>query len=275
LLLDALENQNLTADSVLCTILDACHEGGSKDLTEDGESIKIEIHCPVIWAIRGAIRDVPPSILSRGVQIDMQHGTPRIQRRRRNDPEFFDDLDIAREEIQKWAATCTLDFNPEILVELSSDRRLNDVCLPLLSIADNLGHGTEAREALIELSAARPPRDDGEQALKDAKLVFEALKVNRTFKRDLTKEIVHRGDPMWGYYRGLDGRQTPHELRPAEMASLFGRFHIYSKTVWPEGPRKPKDSAPGYYKFEKAWARHCPDPSPPSQARKIIPLPRP
>jgi hypothetical protein len=275
--LDALENQKLTADSVLCTILDACHEGGSKDLTEDKESIKIEIHCPVIWAIRGAIRDVPPSILSRGVQIYMQHGTPRIQRRQRNDPAFFEDLDIAREEMEKWAATCTLDFAPEIPIELASDNRLKDVCLPLLSVADSLGHGAEARAALIELNASRPPRDDGEQALKDVKLVFEALGVDRAFKKDLAKELVQRGDPMWGCYRGLDGRQSPHELRPTELASLLGRFQTYAKTVWPDGPRKPKSSAAGYYKsqFEKAWAEHCPGPSTRSQDRKIIPLPRP
>src|SRR5262249_47303234 len=106
---------------------------------------------------------------------------------------------------------------------------------------------------------------------------FEALGVDRCFKKDLTKELVQRGDPMWGCYRGLDGRQSPHELRPTELASLLGRFHIYAKTVWPDGPRKPKSSAAGYYKsqFEKAWAEHCPDPSTPSQARKIIPLPRP
>jgi hypothetical protein len=277
LLLDALENQNLMADSVICTILDACHEGGNKALVEDKESITIEIHVLVIWAIRGAIRDVPSNILSRGVQIEMQQGMPRIREIRRNDPEFYGDLDIAREEIQKWAATCTLNFNPDIPVELSGDSRLKDVCLPLLSVADSLGHGAEAREALIELSAARPPQDDGEQASKDAKLVFEALGVDRITKKDLAQGIVQRGDPMWGYYRGLDGRQTPHELRPTEMANLFGRFHIYSKTVWPKGPRKPGSSAAGYYRtqFEKVWAKHCTDPSTPSQARKIIPLPRP
>jgi hypothetical protein len=70
----------------------------------------------------------------------------------------------------------------------------------------------------------------------------------------MAKEIVQRGDPMWGYYRGLDGKQTPHELRPTEMANLFGRFFIHWKTVWPKGPRQPKGSAPGYFslQFEKA-----------------------
>jgi hypothetical protein len=117
LLLDELENQNLTGNSTLRSIIDTAYEGGSKDLVEDGESIKIQILAPVIWAIRGAIRDVPLSILSRGFQIDMQHGTPRIKLRSRNDPEFFEDLDIAREEILKWAATCSLDHNPGIPVQ--------------------------------------------------------------------------------------------------------------------------------------------------------------
>jgi hypothetical protein len=186
LLLDGLENQNLRGDSPLRSIIEAAYDGWSKDLVDDGESIKIEIRAPVIWAIRGAIRDVPLSILSRGYQIDMQHGTPRIQRLSWNDQAFFDDLDITHEENAKWAATCSLDYSPEIPIELRSDKsRLHDVCRPLLSIADSLGHGAEARAALIELSAARPPQDDGLQLLKDVKLVFEALEIDRAFKKDL------------------------------------------------------------------------------------------
>jgi hypothetical protein len=253
--LDELENQSLTGNSTLRSIMDTAYEGGSKDLVEDRESIKIQIFAPVIWAIRGAIRNVPLSILSRGFQIDMRHGIPRIKLRSRNDPKFFEDLDIAREQILKWAATCSLDHNPEIPVELSSDRsRLDDVCRALLSVADNLGHGAEARAALIELSAARPPQDDGVQALKDAKIVFEALEVDRIFKTDLTKEIVQRGDPMWSHYRGPDDREKPRELTPHELAGLLARFHIYAKTVWPDGPRKPKGSKSGYHRwqFEKA-----------------------
>jgi hypothetical protein len=279
LLLDGLENQNLTGDSTLRSIIETAYEGGSKDLVEDGESIKIEIHAPVIWAIRGAIRDVPLSMLSRGLQIHMRHGTPRIKLRSRNDPKFFEDLDIAHEEILKFAATCSLDPNPDIPVELRSDEaRLDDVCRPLLSVADSLGHGVEARAALIELCAVRPPQDDGMQALKDAKIVFEALEIDRIFKRDLAPAIVQYGDPMWGHYHGPDDREKPHELRSTELASLFGRFHVYSKTVWPEGPRRPGvKSKSGYYRsqFEKAWAEHCSDPVTPSQPRKIIPLIKP
>ena len=222
LLLDGLENQNLRGDSPLRSIIEAAYDGWSKDLVDDGESIKIEIRAPVIWAIRGAIRDVPLS--------DMQHGTPRIQRLSWNHQAFFDDLDITHEENAKWAATCSLDYSPEIPIELRSDKsRLHDVCRPLLSIADSLGHGAEARAALIELNAARPPQDDGLQLLKDVKLVFEALEIDRAFKKDLADQVVQRGDPMWGHYRGPDSREMPHSLRPAEMGRILERFHIFRK----------------------------------------------
>ena len=278
LFLDALENQNLTDESALCTILDACHDGGYKALTEDRRPIKIKIHCPVCWAIRGATPDVPTSILSRGLQIEMQTGEPRIQKVKGDDPAFFDDLSIVREELQKFAATCTLDFNPEIPVELSSEMRLKDVCLPLLSIADCLGYGAETRAALIELSAMRPPQDDGVQLLIDIKLVFEALEVDRIFKKDLLTEVVRRGHPMWGHYRGLRGKEAVHELRRAEFDALLDRFHIYSKTIWPKGPRGPGVKSEAGYKieqFEKAWAQHCPDPVTSSQVQKIIALAKP
>jgi hypothetical protein len=281
LLLDALEKLNVRGDSVLCSILEMAAEGGSKDLVEDGESIKIEIRVPVIWAIRGAIRDVALSLLSRGCQIEMQHGTPRIQLRSWDDPVFFEDLDIAREEIAKFAATCSFDFNPEIPIELRSDKsRLHDVSSTLLSLADSLGHGPEARAALIDLAATRPPQDDGLQLLKDVKLVFEVLEIDRIFKEDLTDQVIQRGDPMWGHYRGPNNEnKTAHPLRPAELGRLLERFHVYPRTVWPKGPRRPGvKSHPGYYwqQIEKACAENLgSDSTTSSQARKIMELANP
>ena len=196
LLLDEAENQNLLGDPKLRSVIDAAYEGGSIDLVEDGESIKIPILAPVIWAIRGSIHDVPSSVLSRGWQIHLERGTPRIQLTSPDDPEFFEDLFTAHEENSKWAATCSLNRKPEIPAELSYEPRLADVCRPLLSIADNLGHGAEARAALIELCTTRPLQDHGAQALKDATIVFEALEIDRIFKKDLASEIVQCGDPM-------------------------------------------------------------------------------
>src|SRR5262249_376427 len=124
--------------------------------------LKIDIHVPVIWGIRGAIRDVPLSMLSRDWQIEMGHGKRRIKK---HNPNFLEHLLTAHEEISKWATTCSLNYDPEIPAELNYDSRLEDVCRPLLSIADNLGHGAEARTAPIKLCATRPPQDDSEQAL--------------------------------------------------------------------------------------------------------------
>ena len=100
------------------------------------------------------------------------------------------------------------------------------------------------------------------------------FEVDRIFKRVLLKEVVQRGHPMWGQYRGLKGRETARELRRAEFDGLLDRFHIYSKTVWPKGPRGPGiKSDAGYMieQFEKAWAQHCPDVTS-TQVRKIIAL---
>ena len=91
--------------------------------------------------------------------------------------------------------------------------------------------------------------------------------------------MVQRGDPMWGHYRGPDSREMPHSLRPAEMGRILDRFHIYPKTVWPKGPRRPGvKSQPGYQseQFEKARAEHLgSDSVTSSQPRKIIPLIKP
>jgi hypothetical protein len=82
----------------------------------------------------------------------------------------------------------------------------------LLSIADNLGHGAEARAALIELCATRPPQGYGEQVLKDAKIVFDALEIDRIFKKDLAREIVQRGDPAGGP-KALSASSNPGAVR--------------------------------------------------------------
>jgi hypothetical protein len=272
-MLDERENQKF--DSDLWALIDMAHEGGSKDLVIDGESVKITIRVPVFWAIRGDIHDVPLSILSRGFQISLEKGKPKIRMKRRIDldPTYTDDLVIAHEEICKWAATCSLNYDPEIPAELDNDR-LADICRPLLSIADYLGHGAEARAAVIQLCAARPPQDMGIQALQDAKIAFSALGIDRLDKKDLAKAIVVHGHPYWSYWRGPKDQKHPHELTPVELGALLGRFGIHPKNIWP-APRTPETkSIWGYHieMFEKPWAEHCPEDSTSSQPGKIIAL---
>ena len=151
-LLDEGENQKLLSDPVLRAVIDCTYESdGSVDRIVDGEAQKFPAFCPLAYAARGSIRDVPLAILSRSFTINMKRGTAKY-RFRKNDPDLF----VAHGEIQKWAATCSLNHDPDIPAELCRDPRVADNCRPLLAIAEDLGHGVEARAALIKLCAAMP-----------------------------------------------------------------------------------------------------------------------
>jgi hypothetical protein len=111
-LLDQREHQ--AWDRTLWSLIDITYEGGSKDLVIDGEPVNITLFIPVFWGIRGEIHDVPLSILSRGFQVLLEEGKPKIRLMTKDDPAYYPDLIIAREEICRWAAIGSLDPNPKL-----------------------------------------------------------------------------------------------------------------------------------------------------------------
>jgi hypothetical protein len=268
-LLDEAENQGLLQDRKLRAILDAAFErDGCVDLVEDGEAISIPVFAPFAWAIRGETRDVPLSVLSRSLVVHMKVGEPR-KRLVINDPELLD----THAENMKWAASAQLDFNPPIPEELCRDPRVADLCRPLLAIADNLGHGAEARAALIKICGERPNQDVGIQMLLDCGAVWQALDVDRIAKKELHRAIVEMAPERWADWRGPNDRGQPHALTTGELSRLLRRFGIGPHTVWPV-PRLPTSkSVQGYYRrdFEKAWRDYC-DSHTPTQSSRIIAL---
>jgi hypothetical protein len=118
LLLDEAENQNLTQDDTLLSVLDACYEDdGSRDLVDkDGNPHKYDLYAPVLWAMRGSISDVPLSLLSRSFIIVMKMGAPRKRLRKDyfNDPDFI----AVRTLSEVWATNVQLNVDPEMPAEL-------------------------------------------------------------------------------------------------------------------------------------------------------------
>ena len=280
-LLDEAENQNLLGDRKLRAVLDAAYElDGSTDLVEGGETIKVPVFAPVAWAIRGEIHDVPLSVQSRAFVIQPKRATPAV-RRQRNDPELLE----VRQQNSKWAASCKLDRDPPIPAKLEHDPRVADNCRPLLSIADNLGRGEEAREALIKLCAGRSHPDVAVMALLDSHKVFAMLGIDRIAKnrkdaRDgaLADKVIEGGDTFWGSWRGVNDRGQPHELTPNELSRLLRRFGVFARTTWPTPRLDNSKSFAGYYfsDIEKAVRDYWPDETyTPTQPAKIIRLAKP
>jgi Protein of unknown function (DUF3631) len=208
----------------------------------------------------------------------MKRGIPR-KRLERN---YFSDSDFVavRSKCDNWAASVELDLDPQIPTELCRDPRLADNYRPLLTIADSLGRGPEARAALTELYADLPDSDVGLQVLQDCKK-FWASKAEHLFTLGgfdrISKEALVAGlieqNPYWECWRGRNDTGRAHALTTVELAGLLRNFGIFTKTVWPV-PRLPNSkSVRGYYlsQFGKAWAEYCNAQDTPKQLNKLPP----
>jgi len=114
---------------------------------------------------------------------------------------------VVREMARNWAARCRLNRDPEMPPQLRD--RATDNWRPLLSIADALGHGEDARAAAIAVCAKRPDGDAGVLALASIRTVFDALPPSRWGMDRITRDRLIEGlaeleDSFWAEWRGKD-----------------------------------------------------------------------
>jgi hypothetical protein len=283
IMLDEVENIDWSVNSIMRAIVDAAYEcdGAIDRVDGEGDPYKFRVFCPLLWALRGSASDMPLAVVSRSFVITMKKAEPQIRLPKdlSEDPVLVGVRDLA----EAWAANVQLDLDPEIPPELSRDPRLADKIRPLLSIADSLGRGAEARAALIQFCADMRPSDVGVLVLEDCRKVWaskaEHLFTLGAFDR-ITKKALVAGlievNAYWASWRGPRDKGLAHALTSAELSRLLHAFGITTKTVWPVR-RKPGDkSAVGWFlnQFERPWAEHCPEGPTPAQSSKIIKLPQ-
>src|SRR5262249_33210239 len=144
-----------------------------------------------------------------------------------SDPAFA----AAREEIRKWAATCSLAHDPVMPPALRD--RAADNWRVLLAVADDLGRGEPARAAAVALCGNRPDEDPGIVLLADIRTVFQARGVDRITSAALIEALLGLEDNFWNEWRGLQDDRPPRKLTQSELSSLLRPFGICPKTVWP------------------------------------------
>ena len=111
----------------------------------------------------------------------------------------------------------------------------------LLSIADDLGHGEDARAAAIALCANRPDEDPGVILLNDIR-VFDTMGVDRISSLALVEALHAIEDGLWLDWRGPNDDRPPRKLNQSELARLLRPFGIRPKTIWP-AQRRPGDKS--------------------------------
>ena len=268
LLVDEADGLDLSRNNVLRSLFNSGHRrGGSINRFVGGRPQRYPTFAPLAVA---AIGMLPLPLLHRAVVINMQRSGAQLRRLDETSLVF----QLARQGIQKWAASCTLALEPEMPPVLRN--RAADNWRVLLSIADALGHGEAARSAAVRLSANRPDEDPGVVLLADIRTVFQARGVDRIASSALVEALTGLDDGLWHEWRGPNDDRSPRNLTRGELSQLLRPFCIRPKTIWQARRRFGDRSSRGYLRsqFEAAWRCYCP-PIDPTQPRKTKELPRP
>jgi hypothetical protein len=163
--------------------------------------------------------------------------------------------EVLRISLEAWAdefAATLEDARPHLPDEL--DDRAQDVCEPLLAIADLAGHdwASRARAALIEVRNGSAADDDAAvQLLADIRAFFETKAVDRISTDALLLALADDDEGPWRtWHRGLP-------ITARGVARLLRGFAIHSKTI-----KVAKDeTAKGFLieQFSDAWGRYTPE----------------
>jgi hypothetical protein len=246
-------------------------QGGAVALMEQGFVTRFSTFAPLALALPDALDGLPRTLNERCITVSMQRhdGKRRLNRLDATRPDPV--LDATYGQILMWRSEAELDPDPEIPARLARNRQA-DNWRPLLSIADALGWGERARNAMAEFAREAHDADIKITLLSDIRRVFDTRRVDFIWTQDLV-EALHDLDADWEQFRGIRGDQQPHRLKDSELAAMLRHFGIRPRTVWPPNRTPQSKSKKGYRRsqFEQAWRSYCDDGTA-SQASNIKPL---
>ena len=273
LLIDEADNLGLglQPNGKLRAVFNSGHRNGGRLAISEGDSEReFSTFSPLALALP-EMRGLPRTLDSRSITITMERSQRQLRRFDANHPDSA--LDAAYEQILLWRREVQLDSDPEMPAGIRN--RFADNWRPLISIADSLGWGTQAREAMVIFAREFQDADVKILLLSDIRKVFNAHSVDRLPSKTLL-DALNVLDADWNEFRGVRGEQQPHKVKDSELASILREFGIRSRTIWPLNRTAESSSAKGYQRaqFEDAWRVYCAEDGTTAQASNIRSLRR-
>jgi hypothetical protein len=235
----------------LRAILNAGHRHGATVPRCIGVSSKpqdFKVYCAKVLAGIGVL---PDTITDRSIPIRLARKTrsEQVERFRRREAKQL--CDPLKAELERWAEThgeAIAAARPPLPDELSD--RMQEGCEPLLAIADQLGCGNAAREALVELLTADrldERENAAEKLLRDVRRAFDTAG-QHVLATETLLTTLNAEEPWSSWYgNGLDARGLAALLRPYGVTP--GTVRVGDET--PKGYRR--------VDLEDAWARYLTD----------------
>jgi hypothetical protein len=238
-------------------ILNAGHRKGSRVPRCVGPSQDIQEFRVFSPKVLAGIGSLPETVADRSIPIRLKRRRPTeaVEKFKRRDAK--PEAEKLRDRIIEWVeghVDSLGEVRPEMPDELSD--RAQEGCECLISVADTLGIGKDARSALVELLTDER-LDDREsmrlRLLKDLKTVFEerdaekGRRVNGIATADLLNKLRAMDESPWASYYG-------RELDARDLATLLAHYNVGPTTLRFKGGKSRK----GYKRddLHEVWDRY-------------------
>jgi hypothetical protein len=234
LLIDEVDNLGLSLgqNGRLRAVFNSGHrKGGTGTLMAGRRRREFSLFAPLALALPDMFGVLPRTLNERSITIAMERhdGQRKLKRFDAIHPDPA--LDAAYTQILLWCREAELESDPEMPVR----NRWADNWRPLISIADKLGWGEPARNAMLMFVREYHDADIKIVLLIAIRRVFDTRGVDCLPSKALLDALCDLDGAEWCEFRGTRGDQQPHWLKGTELASMLREFRIKLRTIWPVG----------------------------------------
>jgi hypothetical protein len=263
LLMDEADNIGLGLDGRLRAVFNSGHrKGGRGGLRDNKRTRKPDTFAPLAVALPDLFGGLPRALNSRCITINMERSERKLRRFDAIHPDRA--FDAAYGQILLWRQDVVLNPEPEMPMQ----NRFADNWRPLISIADSLGWGKQAREAMVIFAHEYHDADVKILLLIAIRRVFDMRRVDCLPSKKLLEALHGMDEAEWSEFCGVRGDQSPHKLKVTELARMLREFKIRPRSLWPKNRTATSKSKKGYRRsqFEEAWRKYCAEDGTPAHA---------